>query len=104
MQRVHLNLAYFNNASARFDERSNGYKAIIGYSQRLGPQTIFVTDYARQQEKERYVTTDIVEVGLRYQQTPLTALSVGHRRRSQQRLARFPPHLGIANARSKLNL
>ena len=77
MQRVHLNLSYFNNASPRFDERSNGYAAILGYSQRLGPQTIFLTDYARLQQKERDKTYDLVEVGLRYQQTPLTALSVG---------------------------
>ncbi len=77
LQRVHLNLTYFNNASARADERSNGYVAVVGYSQRVGPQTIFLTDYVRQQEKERGKTSDILEVGLRYQQTPLTALSIG---------------------------
>ena len=77
LQRVHLNLTYFNNASARFDERSNGYAAVVGYSQRVGPQTIFLADYARQQQKERNKTSDILEVGLRYQQTPLTALSIG---------------------------
>lgn len=77
LQRVHLNLAYFNNASPRADERSNGYEAVVGYSQRVGPQTIFLADYARQQQKERDVITDIVEVGLRYQQSPLTALSIG---------------------------
>ncbi len=77
LQRVHLNLTYFNNASARADERSNGYVAVAGYSQRLGPQTIFLTDYVRQQEKERGATSDIIEVGLRYQKTPLTVLSAG---------------------------
>ena len=77
LQRVHLNFTYFNNASARADERSNRYAAVAGYSQRLGPQTIFLTDYVRQQEKEGGKTSDIFEVGLRYQKTPLTVLSVG---------------------------
>ncbi len=77
LQRVHLNLTYFNNASARADERSNGYAAVVGYSQRVGPQTIFLADYVRQQQKERSVTYDLLEVGLRYQKTPLTTLSLG---------------------------
>lgn len=77
LQRVHLNFTYFNNASARADERSNRYAAVAGYSQRVGPQTIFLADYVRQQEKERSVTSNIVEVGLRYQQSPLTVFSVG---------------------------
>lgn len=77
LQRVHLNFTYFNNASPRADERSNSYAAVAGYSQRVGPQTIFLADYVRQQEKERSVTSNIVEVGLRYQKTPLTVLSVG---------------------------
>lgn len=77
LQRVHLNFTYFNNASPRADERGNRYAAVAGYSQRVGPQMILLTDYVRQQEKERGVTSNIVEVGLRYQKTPLTVLSVG---------------------------
>ena len=77
LQRVHLNFTYFNNASPRNDERSNRYAAVAGYSQRMGPQMIFLTDYARQQEKERGVTSNLVEVGLRYQSTPLRVLSFG---------------------------
>ncbi len=77
LQRVHLNFTYFNNASPRHDERSNRYAAVVGYSQRVGPQTIFLADYVRQQEKQRSMTSNIVEVGLRYQQTPLTVFSLG---------------------------
>lgn len=77
LQRVHLNLTYFNNASPRPEERTTRYAAVAGYSQRVGPQTIFLADYVRQQEKQRSMTSNIVEVGLRYQQTPLTVLSVG---------------------------
>lgn len=77
LQRVHLNLTYLNNASPRADERSNGYAAVVGYSQRVGPQTIFLADYVREQEKERDVTSNIVEIGLRYQKTPLTVFSLG---------------------------
>ena len=77
LQRVHLNFTYFNNASARADERSNRYAAVAGYSQRMGPQMILLADYVRQQEKQRGMTSNIFEVGLRYQKTPLTVLSFG---------------------------
>lgn len=77
LQRVHLNLIYFVNANSRADERANRYAAIVGYSQRVGPDTIFVGDFVHEQEKERGTTSNLVEVGLRRQLTPLKVISFG---------------------------
>lgn len=77
LQRVHLNLIYHVNSNSRADERANRYAAIVGYSQRVTPDTIFVADYVREQEKERGATSNIVEVGLRRQLTPLKTVSLG---------------------------
>jgi len=77
LQRVHLNLSYFANANHREEERANRYAAILGYSQRVGPDTVFLTDFVRQQELERGLTSNIVEVGLRRQLTPLKVVSLG---------------------------
>ncbi len=77
LQRLHLNLSWKNNASPRPDERRNFYVAAVGYSQRAGPDTVFVTDLVREQERERDQQMTLAEVGLRRQLTPLTALSAG---------------------------
>lgn len=77
LQRVHFNLIYRNNAKAEAGERSNRYAGILGYSQRLNADTIGILDYVREQDRQRGATSDILEVGLRRQINPLTALSLG---------------------------
>ncbi len=77
LQRVHLNLIYFANASNHADERANRYSAILGYSQRITPDTILVGDFVREQQIERSKTANILEIGLRRQLTPLKTLSFG---------------------------
>lgn len=77
LQRVHFNFIYHNNANARANERSNRYGVILGYSQRVGPDTLLVADYVREQEKERGKTADIVELGLRRSLTPLRVFALG---------------------------
>ena len=77
LQRVHLNLIYFANASSHADERANRYSAILGYSQRVGPDTILVGDFVREQQIERSKTANIFEIGLRRQLTPLKVVSLG---------------------------
>jgi hypothetical protein len=77
LQRLHLNLIYRNNAKAQAMERSNRYAAIVGYSQRLNADTVGILDFVREQELEKGKTSNILEVGLRRQVTPLRALSLG---------------------------
>lgn len=77
LQRLHLNLIYRNNAKAEVNERSNRYSGILGYSQRLGPDMLLVTDYVYEQDRERGKNSQILEVGVRRSITPLLVGSVG---------------------------
>lgn len=77
LQRLHLNLIYKRNAGPQAGERSNRYGAILGYSQRLGPDTIGVIDIIREQERMAGNTSTILELGLRRQVTPLRVIAVG---------------------------
>jgi len=77
LQRLHLNLIYRNNASPGANERSNRYSAIAGYSQRLGPDTVGILDYVRDQDRQKGATFNIIEAGLRRQINPLTVISFG---------------------------
>lgn len=77
MQRLHLNAAWRHNAGRLPDERSDRYIVILGYSMRLGPDTILVADFVREQEQNRGSDANIVEAGLRYQLTPLTVVVAG---------------------------
>ncbi|MFN7141083.1 MAG: hypothetical protein ACK4UN_17270, partial [Limisphaerales bacterium] len=53
------------------------YTAIIGYSRRLNADTLIVADFVREQERERGENSNIVEVGIRRQITPLTLIAIG---------------------------
>lgn len=77
LDRIHLNLQFQHNAGRRFDERSTLYQAIIGYSGRIGPDTIFVADFVREQERKRGENSNIIELGIRRQLNPLTVISIG---------------------------
>jgi len=77
LQRLHLNLIYRNNAKAQATERSNRYGVVLGYSQRLNADTVGILDFVREQELERGKTSNILEVGLRRQMTPLRTLAIG---------------------------
>lgn len=77
LHRLHLNLIYHRNAAPRATERSNHYSAIVGYSRRLGPDTMLVTNFVYEQEKEAGKTSNILELGFRRQLTPLRVLSLG---------------------------
>lgn len=76
-QRLHLNAAWTNNSEAADDERDDLYKFIVGYDRRMNADTILVLDYVREQEKERGEEINLVEVGIRYQLTPLTVIAAG---------------------------
>jgi hypothetical protein len=77
LQRVHVNLTLKRNAAARADERREHYAAAVGYSRRVGPDTMLVADLLREQEKERGEAMSLVEVGIRRQLTPLTVVAAG---------------------------
>src|SRR6266581_988370 len=57
--------------------RRRGAVVIVAYDHRLGPDTMLVTDFVREQEREKNNTATIVEMGIRRQMTPLTVLGIG---------------------------
>ncbi len=82
VDRLHLNVAYTYDSN---DERRNRLRAILGYSRRLGSETILVTDFVYDcvsnrdsvQEEEEERDAYVLELGVRHQIHPLTVLTVG---------------------------
>lgn len=77
LDRIHLNASWLHNFDPQGDERSDRYKVILGYSRRLGPDTILVTDFVRQQEMNKNENSNVVELGIRRQLNPRTVFSFG---------------------------
>lgn len=74
---VHLNFLYQWNDQVQADERSGRYELAVGYSRRLGVDTLFVADFVREQEMEQEIEANLVEAGLRYKLLPQGILSGG---------------------------
>lgn len=77
LDRVHFNLAWEHNAANAQDERGDRYIAVLGYSRRVGPQTLFLADFVREQGRKKGEHANIVEFGVRHQVHPRTVLSLG---------------------------
>ena len=77
LDRLHLNLVYLRAGDPAPGERQDRYAAVLGYSGRLGPDMILVADFVREQEREEGANSNVVELGLRRQMTPLFVLSLG---------------------------
>jgi hypothetical protein len=76
-QRLHVNLDWTHNTDAAEGERDDRLRAVLGHSVRLGPDTVLIADFVREQERERGMAMSLIEVGARRQLTPLTVLSAG---------------------------
>lgn len=74
-QQIHLNFEWRFNDDVQPDERSGGWRAIAGYSVRLGPQALGILDVLREVQLEDGHEQNIAEAGLRYQLTPLAVVS-----------------------------
>lgn len=77
LQRVNLNFEYTMNSDALDDERNHMWKFVAGYMRRLDADTVWIVDYAREQEREVGKTTELAELGFRRQVTPLRVLVLG---------------------------
>lgn len=95
LDRLHLNLELERNAGARFDERNTLYRAIFGYSGRVGADTLFVADFVRRQERLRGENSNIIEAGIRRQLNPLTILTLGAGAGIGEQSPRFLISVGI---------
>lgn len=77
LDRIHLNASWLRNDRANSDERSDRYRVILGYSRRLNADTTLVADFVRQQEMRKGDNSNVLELGIRRQLTPLTVLVFG---------------------------
>jgi hypothetical protein len=93
--RLHVNLELERNAGARFDERNTLYRAILGYSGRIGADTLFVADFVRRQERMRGENSNVIEAGIRRQLNPLTVLTFGAGVGVGEQSPRFQISIGI---------
>ncbi len=77
LHQVHFNGYWLHNSSPRDDERDDMYKLVLGYSRRVGTDTMLVMDILREQERQEDEAINLAEVGLRYSITPNIVLSGG---------------------------
>lgn len=77
LDRLHFNAIYLRAGSPDLSERRDRYALVLGYSGRLGPDMMLVADVVREQERERGAESNLIELGLRRQLSPLTVLSAG---------------------------
>lgn len=77
LDRLHLNLAWRHNSEARESERDNHYLLGLGYSRRIHADAILVADYFFEQKRQEGIDQHLLELGVRYQWSPLTVLTSG---------------------------
>jgi hypothetical protein len=77
MHRLHLNGVWLHEAGRRDDERSDRWRAIVGYSVRAWPDGVLVADFVREEGRREDEEANVFEVGLRIQITPLTVVVIG---------------------------
>jgi hypothetical protein len=77
LDRLHFNAAWMHNAESREDERDDHWLLGLGYSRRVHADATLVADYVFEQEREEDTDMHLVELGLRYQCTPLSVLAAG---------------------------
>jgi hypothetical protein len=77
LDRIHFNAAWMHNAKSHDDERDDHYMLGLGYSRRIDADAILVADYIFEQEREEDTDIHLVELGVRYQCTPLMVLAAG---------------------------
>ena len=75
--RVHANLAWTYNAAPLDDERRDGYKAIVGYSQPLGDKTVVLADFVHEQAIEQGQRSNVLEVGWLHEVGESTTVGIG---------------------------
>ncbi len=77
LDRIHFNAAWMHNAESQEDERDDHYLLGLGYSRRVHADAILVADYIFEQEREEDTDVHLIELGLRYQCTPLSVIAAG---------------------------
>lgn len=77
LQRLYYNLVWVHNADPMPREREDGFKQVVGYGVRLGPDTFFLADYVHEEEIESGRISNLLGAGLRRMLTPHLLLGFG---------------------------
>jgi len=77
LDRLHLNVIYMRAGNPGPGERRDRYAVILGYSGRLGPDMILVANVLRELERDKGIESNLVELGVRRQVTPLLVVALG---------------------------
>ena len=75
--RLHLNVGWKHNDKKQPGELGDGYLAILGYSQRLGQDSVLVADLVSEQELTEGQTQNTLELGFIRSVSEQTQLSLG---------------------------
>jgi hypothetical protein len=79
-RRIHFNASWFHNydpLNGPDAERRDRYRVGVAYSQPLTNDLLLVADVYRETDRARGRTTNLAELGVRYQLTPQTVLTGG---------------------------
>ena len=76
-QQIHANLTWWFNDDVQPGERGGGYKAVVGYSARVGPRATLILDLVREETEFDHEEFNLAEAGLRFQVNPRAVLSTG---------------------------
>jgi hypothetical protein len=77
LQQVHASILWRNNDRATPEEENYETQLVVGYSRLITPSLLAVADFANQWGMQQSSQSRVVELGLRYQLTPMTTLSGG---------------------------
>lgn len=77
MDRLHVNVEYTAVGRPGVGERNGQFAVTAGVSGRAGPDMVVILDAFRQEERLRGEVTNLAELGVRRQITPLLVLSAG---------------------------
>lgn len=77
VRRLHLNAAWLRNLGPNEEERRDGYRAVVGYSQLVASNVVVVLDYLRYSQERRERAANVFEAGLRWQVAEHVVLGAG---------------------------
>lgn len=95
LHRLHVNAEWTQEIDAGPAERDGRYALILGYSIRVGADTFVVADVFRREERSEDEESNMAELGVRRQITPLLVLALGAGAGFPRRIAIVPSNRSV---------
>ena len=77
LHRIHANVDWIQNSDPKSSERNNAFKYVFGYQVRLGTDDFIIADYFYEEQLQKKMEMQMVELGWRHQLNPLTVIATG---------------------------